>query len=84
LRIYAKITKSLHWISSEVCELPHFEGLCNVATFFVEFEDVFVEQQRLLDLDVSLREIPARWWDVHKNSIQEWSQCKRLMQIRFG
>jgi len=47
--------------------------LGDVATFFLEFEDVVVEQQRLLALDVALRETPARWWVAHKISIQDWS-----------
>jgi len=42
-----------------------------------------VEKKRLLALDVALKETPARWWAPHKTSIQDWSQCKRLMQIWF-
>jgi len=84
VRRCARITKSLRWIGTEVCELPHYDGLSDVATFFVAFENVVIEQQRLLALDVTLRATPARWWAAHKNSIQYWSQCRRLMQIRFG
>lgn len=38
-----RITKSLHWIGSEVCELPHFEGLSDAETFFVKLEIVVVK-----------------------------------------
>ena len=26
----------------------------------------------------------ARWWDTHKHYIFEWSQCRILMDIKFG
>ena len=26
----------------------------------------------------------ARWWGTHKQSISEWPQCRRLMEIIFG
>jgi len=50
----------------------------------MEFEGLVVEPQRILALYVALRATPARWWPTHKFSIQNWIQCKRLMQIRFG
>lgn len=74
----------MRWIGTEVCELPHFDGLTDVTTFFIEFEVIVVEKQRLLALDISMKATLARWWATHKTHIQEWSQCKRLMQIRFG
>jgi hypothetical protein len=27
---------------------------------------------------------PARWWVAHKEGMEDWSQCRRLMQVRFG
>jgi len=64
---------NISWIGSEVCELPHYDGLTDIATFLVEFENVVVEQQRLLALDVALRTTPMRLWATHKTSIQDWS-----------
>jgi hypothetical protein len=43
-----------------------------------------LEQQRLLSLDVVLKETLARWSVAHKAGMKDWSQCIRLMQIRFG
>jgi hypothetical protein len=43
-----------------------------------------LENQRLLSLDISLKATPARWWGAHKETIQDWYQCKRLLCIRFG
>jgi len=73
----------LCWIGTEVCELPLFDGLGDVEILFLEFKGLIVEPQILLALDVALRDTPAIWWVAHKVSIQNWIQCKRLMQIRF-
>jgi hypothetical protein len=43
-----------------------------------------LENQRLLALDISLKDTPTRWWDAHKETIKDWYQCKRLLRIRFG
>ena len=31
-----------------------------------------------------LKATPTRWWGTHKKSIYEWTQCRRLLDIRFG
>jgi len=61
-----------------------FDGEGSVESFFMRFEGLVVEPQRLLALDISLRVTPARWWTVHKVSINKWGQCKRLMTVNFG
>jgi hypothetical protein len=43
-----------------------------------------LENQRLLSLDIALKETPARWWGVHKEIVKDWYQCKRLLCTRFG
>lgn len=68
----------------KLCDLPLFDGLSDVEFFFMEFEGLVMEPQRLLALYVALRATPARWWAAHKVSMQNWIQCKRLMQIKFG
>ena len=35
-------------------------------------------------MDISLKSTPARWWGTHKEKIQNWYQCQRLLSIRFG
>jgi hypothetical protein len=42
------------------------------------------EQQRLLELYVVLKATPARWWVAHKEEIEDWKQCRSLMQFKFG
>jgi hypothetical protein len=48
------------------------------------FELQIPEQQILLALDVVLKATPARWWAAHKEGIEDWQECRRLMQVRFG
>jgi hypothetical protein len=80
----AHINRSLHWIGTELCDPPRYDGLTDISMFVKEFELQVPKQQRLLALDVVLKETPARWWDAHREGIKYWSQCNRLMQIRFG
>ena len=51
----ARITKTLHWIGTKLCELPMFDGEGSVETFFMKYEEMVVEPQRLLALDLALR-----------------------------
>jgi hypothetical protein len=50
----------------------------------MRYEEEVSDNQRLLSLDIALKATPARWWGVHKQNIQDWYQCKRLLRIRFG
>jgi hypothetical protein len=80
----ARITRSLHWIGTKVCDLPKYDGLTDVDPFVKEFELQIPDQQRLLALDVTLKVTPMRWWVTHKERIDNWQQCRRLLQVRFG
>jgi hypothetical protein len=70
----ARITHVLRWIGTEICEPPRYDGLTDVVYFIREFELQISDQQRLLALDVALKETPARWWDAHKDGIRDWKQ----------
>jgi hypothetical protein len=48
------------------------------------YEEEDLENQRLLAMDISLKETLAIWLGAHKETIQDWYQCKRLLGIRFG
>ena len=76
--------KYLQWVGSEVCNLPTYEGLPNLDTFLIEFEDKIIEPHRLLALEVAMKETIASWWAMQKQSISEWPQCHRLLQVIFG
>jgi hypothetical protein len=47
------------------------------------YEYEVLENQRILSLDITLKETLARWWDAHKETIKDWYQCKQLLRIRF-
>jgi hypothetical protein len=65
-------------------EPPIFHGLNDLEEFLTNYEEEFLENHRLLVLDIVLKETPAIWWVVHKETIKEWYHCKRLLCIRFG
>ena len=67
------ITKSVQWVETQSMELPTYEGLPNLVTFLNEFEGMVTKPQCLSALDYVLKAIPARWWDMHKQSISEWT-----------
>jgi hypothetical protein len=35
------------------------------------YEEEFLDNQRLLALDIALKETPTRWWGAHKKMIQD-------------
>jgi hypothetical protein len=49
----------------------------------MKFELEVVENKILLVLDIALKDTPSHWWGTHKNNINNWYQCKRLLRIRF-
>jgi len=80
----ARVTHAVRWVGTEVRQFPTFTKDDNLENFLTEFESEVLDSQRLLLLDITLRDTPARWWSAHKEVIQDLYQCKRLMCIRFG
>jgi hypothetical protein len=80
----ARIDHTVRWVGTEIREPPSFHGLNDLEEFLTKYEEEVLENQRLLALDIALKETPARWWGAHKETIQDWYQCKRLLRIRFG
>jgi hypothetical protein len=80
----ARVTGSLHWIGTKLCDPPMYDGLTNISLFVKAFELHVPKQQRLLALDVVLKATPARWWAAHKEGMEDWLQCQRLMNVRLG
>jgi len=52
--------KSLRYISVEVCNLPHYDGLEYVNIFLDKFERDVPKEHRFQTLDIVLRDMPAR------------------------
>lgn len=82
-RRLARITKTLHWIGSEVSKLPIFDGLSDIQIFFQEYEAQLPCSKRHQHLVVALRVTPMRWWTAHERNIATWDTCRRLLLIRF-
>jgi hypothetical protein len=68
-------------IGTEIVKPPRYSGITLIKYFINEFEMQILDQQRLLALDVALKVTSGRWWDVHKDGIRYWEQCKRLLQV---
>jgi hypothetical protein len=79
-----RIDRAVRWVGTEIREPPSCHGLNVLEEFLTIYEDEFLQNQRLLSLEIELKETPARWWGAHKETIKEWYQCKRLLRIRFG
>jgi hypothetical protein len=79
-----RIDRTVRWVGTEIREPPSFHGVNDLEEFLTKYEDEVLENQRLLSLDIALKETPARWWGAHKETIKDWYQCKRLLRIRFG
>ena len=46
--------------------------------------ELVVESYILPILYISLKATPTHWWGTHKENINNWFKCKRLLRIRFG
>ena len=71
-RRYARMTRSLCYIGTKLCDPSKYDGLNDIEYFVQVFELQIPEQQILLALDVVLKATPARWWVAHKEGIEHW------------
>ena len=72
MRKCAQVIKLLRWVGQKVCELHTYEGFHNLDAFLREFEIEVPEKQRLLALDVTLKDTLTWLWLIHKPSIEFW------------
>jgi hypothetical protein len=75
----ARLTREDRWIDTIVSNFPTFDGLNHLEAFLLEFKEIVPTQQRMLEMDDSLKQTPVRWWGTHKNNITDWVQCHTLM-----
>jgi hypothetical protein len=80
----ARLTREVHWIGTEVSNLPTFDGLNHLETFLLEFEKIVRVKQQLMALDEALKPTLVIWWGTHKKNIIEWMHCHTLMTVRFS
>jgi hypothetical protein len=72
----ARIDCAVRWVGTEIREPPIFHGVNELEEFLTKYEEEVLENKRLLSLDISLKATLGRWWGVHKETIQDWYQCK--------
>jgi hypothetical protein len=71
-------------VGTEIREPLSFHGINELEELLTRYEDEVLENQRILVLDISLKETPTRWSGAHKETIKDWYQCKLLLRIRFN
>ena len=83
MRKCTRIKSSMSQVETNEGEIPTYEVLPNLQYFLTEFEEKVLEDHSLSMLEFVLNAALARWWVAHKESISEWTQCPRLLEIRF-
>jgi len=78
------MTKSLCYVSLDVRNLPHYDGLTNVDHILDAFEREVPENHHFQALDWALRATLTRWLGMHKDSFEDWREYRRMMRICFG
>jgi hypothetical protein len=71
-----RIDRTIRWVGIKIREPPNFYGVNDLEEFLTRYEDEVLENQRLLALDIKLKETLSRWWGAHKDTIKDWYQCK--------
>jgi hypothetical protein len=64
-RRHARIDHAVRWVGIEIREPTQFHGLNDLEKFLTKYEEEVLYKQRLLALDISLKETLAIWWGVH-------------------
>jgi len=72
------------WVRSEVREHPIYDGTSELDNVLQNMEENVIEDQRILVLDVSFWNTPARWWATHKSVIKMWDEVKQDIKYIFG
>ena len=63
---YARVTKSLRWLSLQTRALPIFDGSTDPEEFIEKFSAQIPDSQKMEALDSAFRATTARWWNGHK------------------
>jgi hypothetical protein len=58
-RRFSRITHAVRWVRRKVKQFPTFTGEDNLENFVTEFESKVLDSQRLLVLDIELRDTPG-------------------------
>lgn len=77
---YNHVTDTLHCITSEVRDFPHYDGSNDLKIFLGELKRYVPADQRFHVLDIGLH-APAIWWETHKENMGYWEECAQMMQL---
>jgi hypothetical protein len=72
----ARIDHIVRWLGTKIREPPSFQSLNDLENFLTQYEEEVLENQRLLALDLALKDTPEIWWGAHKETVTDWYQCK--------
>lgn len=72
------------FVSSEVRNLPTYDGLNDLDIFLDAFERGVPKKQRFQALDWALCAMAARWWGTHKGRFGDCFECRKMMRTHFG
>ena len=67
------------WVGAEVREHPIYDGTSELDNFLLSMEENIAEDQRILVLDLSLQDTPARWWTNNKAFFENWDDLKQAI-----
>jgi hypothetical protein len=56
-----RIDCAVRWVRTKIREPPSFHGLNELEEFLTKYQEEVFENQRLLPLDIALKESPGRW-----------------------
>ena len=73
------MTQSMRCMSTEVRDMPTYDGLNEVDTFLDAFERKVLEKKRFQALDWVMCATSTRWQGTHKGSFDDWRECSRMM-----
>jgi len=62
IRKCTRIDCAIRWVGTKIREPPSFHGVNDLEELLTRYEDELLDNQRLLALDIALKETPAIWW----------------------
>jgi len=77
------MTRSLCCVSTEVRDLPTYDGLGEVNSFLDRLKREMPERQCFQALNCVLRAMAMWWWGIHRRSFEDWCTCRKMLHPQF-
>jgi hypothetical protein len=75
-RRYKRIDHVVRWVGTEIREPPIFHCINRLKEFLTKYEEEVSNNQRLLALDMSLKDTPTRWWVRTKKQLRTGTNAR--------